>query len=115
MLLYSRNDRLGKEIDSPSHFYSILDLKTGKRERLSCNGVPLPYCTGGLSRRSDVLDGKAYIGVTGGDGPDDCPMIYIYDSATGDVVPGARLEKGYNFDLIRVMKYEEIPLSDDED
>lgn len=115
MLLYSRNDRLGKEIDSRSHFYSILDLKTGKRERLSCNGVPLPYCTGGLSRRSDVLDGKAYIGVTGGDGPDDCPMIYIYDSATGDVVPGARLEKGYYFDLIRVMKYEEIPLSDDED
>lgn len=107
MLLYSRDDRLGTDIDSRSHFYSILDLKTNQRTRLSCNGVPLPYCTGGLSQRSAVVDGKAYIGVTGGDGPDDYPMIYIYDSATDSVVPGVRLEKGYHFDMIRAMQYEE--------
>ena len=113
MLLYSRDDKLGTDIDSRSHFYSILDLKTTKRTRLSCNGVPLPYCTGGLSQRSAVVDGKAYIGVTGGDGPDDCPMVYIYDSATDSVVPGVRLEKGYHFDFIRAMQYEEIPVTDE--
>ncbi|MBR0533450.1 MAG: hypothetical protein IJK19_02015 [Bacteroidales bacterium] len=113
MLLYAREDRLGTDIDSRSHFYSILDLKTNQRTRLSCNGVPLPYCTGGLSQRSAVLDGKAYIGVTGGDGPDDYPMVYIYDSETDSVVPGVRLEKGYHFDYIRAMPYEVIPVTDE--
>ena len=60
-----------------------------------------------------MLDGKAYIGVTGGDGPDDYPMVYIYDSETDSVVPGVRLEKGYHFDYIRAMPYEVIPVTDE--
>lgn len=103
VLAYSRVESLGTKIDSRSHFYSIIDLATTRRERLQYNGVPLRYCSGGYSQRSAVLDGKAYIGVTEGDGEDDNPMVYIYDSATGSVVPGVRLSKGFCFDLIRIM------------
>ena len=104
MLAYSRDEKLGTKIDSRSHFYSIIYLNTGQRERVSYNGIPLRYCSGGYSQRSAVVDGKAYIGVTEGDGEDDYPMVYIYDSATDVVVPGVRLSKGFCFDVIRAMR-----------
>ena len=104
MLAYSRDENLGTKIDSRSHFYSIINLSTAQRERVSYNGVPLRYCSGGYSQRSAVVDGKAYIGVTEGDGEDDHPMVYIYDSATNTVVPGVRLSKGFCFDIIRAMQ-----------
>ena len=103
ILAYSRVESMGTKIDSRSHFYSIIDITTGRRERVQYNGTPLRYCSGGYSQRSAVLDGKAYIGVTEGDGPDDYPMVYIYDSATDRVVPGAKLSKGFCFDIIRAM------------
>lgn len=104
MLSYSRVETMGTKIDSRSHFYSIIDLGTTRRERVSYNGEPLRYCSGGYSQRSAVVEGKAYIGVTEGDGADDYPMVYIYDSATGIVTPGVKLSKGFCFDLIRVME-----------
>lgn len=104
ILAYSRVESMGTKIDSRSHFYSIIDINTARRERVQYNGTPLRYCSGGYSQRSAVLDGKAYIGVTEGDGEDDYPMVYIYDSATGSVQPGVRLSKGFCFDLIRVMQ-----------
>jgi hypothetical protein len=104
ILAYSRDENLGTKIDSRSHFYSIINLSTAQRERVSYNGVPLRYCSGGYSQRSAVVDGKAYIGVTEGDGEDDYPMVYIYDSATNTVVPGVRLSKGFCFDIIRAMQ-----------
>jgi hypothetical protein len=103
MLAYSRDEKLGTKIDSRSHFYSIINLTSCQRERVSYNGEPLRYCSGGYSQRSAVVDGKAYIGVTEGDGPDDNPMVYIYDSATDRVEPGVRLSKGFCFDIIRAM------------
>ncbi|MBO6069051.1 MAG: hypothetical protein J6P50_07585, partial [Bacteroidales bacterium] len=103
ILAYSRVESMGTKIDSRSHFYSIIDITTGRRERVQYNGTPLRYCSGGYSQRSAVLDGKAYIGVTEGDGADEYPMVYIYDSATGSVEPGVRLSKGFCFDLIRIM------------
>lgn len=103
ILAYSRMESMGTKIDSRSHFYSIIDIATGRRERVQYNGTPLRYCSGGYSQRSAVLDGKAYIGVTEGDGADEYPMVYIYDSATGSVEPGVRLSKGFCFDLIRIM------------
>ena len=107
MLVYSRDEKLGTKIDSRSHFYSIINLTNGQRERVSYNGTPLRYCSGGYSQRSAIVDGKAYIGITEGDGPDDNPMVYIYDSATDRVVPGAKLSKGFCFDIIRAMVEEE--------
>ena len=37
-LIYARNDAKGTKIDAYSHYYAILDLTTGKKERLSYNG-----------------------------------------------------------------------------
>lgn len=102
-LAYSRNNSLGTKIDSESHFYTIIDLKTGARERVSYNGEPLRYCGGRFSQRSVVHDGKAYIGVTEGNSAEDYPCVYIYDIETGKVEQGVKLSKGFCFDIIRVM------------
>ena len=106
LLAYSRDEKLGTKIDSRSHFYSIVDLRTTRRERVCCEGVPLRWCSGRYSQRSAVVDGKAYIGVTEGDGPDDYPCVYIYDSDKGTVEKGIELSKGFCFDIIRAMDVE---------
>lgn len=103
-LAYSRDNALGTKIDSPSHFYSIIDLATGKRERVKYNGVDLPYCSGRFSQRSVVVDGKAYIGVANKD--DLTAGVYIYDIKTGNVEKGVELQSGFCFDIIRVLDVE---------
>lgn len=106
MLCYSRDESLGVKIDSRSHFYTIVDLNTTRRERVKYAGQPLPYCSGGYSQRTAVVDGKAYIGVTGGDGAEDGPQVFIYDAATHTVTAGVKLSKGFCFDIIRAMETE---------
>ncbi|MBQ7639444.1 MAG: hypothetical protein IJS91_00425 [Bacteroidales bacterium] len=106
-LAYSRDEKLGTKIDSKSHFYSIIELADGQRSRVQFNGQDLPYCGGRFSQRSDVLNGKAYIGVGGEVAEDgveqDYPTIYIYDCKTGEVEKGIELAKGFCFDIIRAM------------
>ena len=109
MLAYSRVESMGTKIDSRSHFYSIIDIASTLRERVEYNSVPLRYCSGGYSQRSAVVDGKAYIGVTEGDGEDEYPQVFIYDSATGKVEQGVKLSKGFCFDIIRVMAADKEP------
>ena len=106
MLCYSRDERLGTKIDSRSHFYTIVDLGTTRRERVKCDGKELPYCSGGYSQRTAVVDGKAYFGITGGDGPDEMPQVFIYDAASHTVTAGVKLSKGFCFDIIRAMELE---------
>lgn len=103
-LAYSRDNALGTKIDSPSHYYTIIDLATGKRERVKYNGVDLPYCSGRFSQRSAVVDGKAYIGVSNKD--DLTAGVYIYDIKTGTVEKGVELQSGFCFDIIRVIDVE---------
>ena len=103
ILAYSRDEKLGTKIDSRSHFYSLIELATCTRERVSCGGEPLRYCSGRYSQRTAVYGGKAYIGVTEGDGEDECPQVYIYDAASRTVEPGVKLSRGFCFDVIRVM------------
>ena len=107
ILAYSRDESLGTKIDSRSHFYTLIDLQTCRRERVSCNGQPLRYCSGWYSQRTAVYGKKAYIGVTEGDGEDEYPMVYIYDTLTGTVEEGVKLSKGFCFDIIRVMSSDE--------
>lgn len=104
ILAYSRDETLGTKIDSRSHFYTLIDTKTCQRERVSCNGTPLRYCSGRYSQRTAVDSKFAYIGVTEGDGEDEYPQVYIYDKATGTVSPGVKLSRGFCFDLIRIME-----------
>jgi len=103
-LTYSRNDATGTAIDSYSHYYSIIDLNTGARERLKYNGQEIPYVSGRFSQRTAVVDGKAYIGVNTADSN---PCVYIYDIATGNVEKGVEIAEGYYFDMIRVLKNDE--------
>ena len=109
VLSYSREESLGTKIDSKSHFYSIIDLATGARERVKFNGQDLQYCGGRFSQRSVVVNGKAYIGVGGeveGEAEATYPTIYIYDCKTGVVEKGVELSKGFCFDIIRAMDAE---------
>ena len=100
-LAYSRNNTLGTCIDCPSHFYTIINLSTGSRERVKYNGTDLPYCSGRFSQRTAVADGKAYIGVA--DKGNLTAGVYIYDIATGNVERGVKLQNGFCFDIIRVV------------
>ena len=59
-LSYSRDETLGTKIDSKSHFYSIINLASGSRERVKYNGTDLQYCGGRFSQRSVVVNNKAY-------------------------------------------------------
>lgn len=103
-LAYSRENSLGTKIDSPSHFYSIINLSSGSRERVKYNGTDLPYCSGRFSQRTAVVDGKAYIGVADKDNL--TAGVYIYDIATGNVEKGVELQNGFCFDIIRVVDAE---------
>lgn len=108
-LSYSRDESLGTKIDSKSHFYSIISLASGTRERVKFNGKDLRYCGGRFSQRSAVVGGKAYIGVGGeveGEAEEENPTIYIYDCKTGVVEKGVELSKGFCFDIIRAMDAE---------
>ena len=105
-LCYSRDNDLGTKIDSKSHFYSIINLSNGSRERVKYNGQDLQYCGGRFSQRSIVVNHKAYIGVGGeteGEAEATYPTIYIYDCKTGTVEKGRELSKGFCFDIIRAM------------
>ena len=105
-LSYSRDETLGTKIDSKSHFYSIINLASGSRERVKYNGTDLQYCGGRFSQRSVVVNNKAYIGVGGeveGEAEATYPTIYIYDCKTGAVEKGLELSKGFCFDIIRAM------------
>ena len=103
-LTYSRNDATGTTIDSYSHYYSIVNLNTGARERLKYNGQEIPYSSGRFSQRTAVVDGKAYIGVNTADSN---PCIYVYDIATDSVEKGVEIAEGYYFDILRVLKNDE--------
>jgi hypothetical protein len=108
-LSYSRDESLGTKIDSKSHFYSIINLANGSRERVKYDGQDLQYCGGRFSQRSVVVNNKAYIGVGGeteGEAEATYPTIYIYDCKTGKVEKGRELSKGFCFDIIRAMDVE---------
>lgn len=100
-LTYTRNDAAGTSIDSYSHYYSIVDLNTGARERLTYNGQEIQYSSGRFSQRTAIVDGKAYIGVNTADKN---PCVYVYDIATGSVEKGVEIAEGYYFDMLRVLK-----------
>ena len=102
VLTYGRTDAEGTSIDSYSHYYSIVDLNTMKRTRLSVDGKEVAYSGGRFSQRSLVFNGKAYIGVNTKD--DKNSIIYIYDIASGKITKGAEIEGTHFFDMIRVVK-----------
>ncbi len=101
-LAYSRKNSLGTKIDSPSHFYSIINLSNGNRERVKYNGTDLPYCSGRFSQRTAIVNGKAYIGIANQNNLS--AGVYIYDIASGKVERGVKLQDGFCFDIIRAVE-----------
>ena len=101
-LAYARDDAAGTAIDSYSHYYSIINLATGERTRLSYEGKELAYSGGRFSQRSVVFNEKAYFGVN--TEADTNAIIYIYDIKTGVVEKGAEVAGEFYFDMVRVVE-----------
>lgn len=99
-LTYARNQSADAGRDTYSLYYSIVDLKTGERTRLACDGKEVGYSSGRFSQRSVVVNGKAYIGVN----TEASTCIYIYDIVTGVTEKGADIAQGYYFDVLRVVE-----------
>lgn len=100
VVAYARDDEAGENINSFSHYYTVIDLASAINQRLMYGGQPLPYSGGRFSSRMVSADGKVYVGI---DAKDANPQIYIYDVNTGNVVKGAELAPGYYFEQIRVL------------
>ena len=100
-IVYARDDEFGTSIDSYSHYYAIIDLKTCTAQRLGFNGIQLPYSGGRFSTRLAVAFDKAFIGINPESGN---PVIYIYDLKSGSLTKGAEMKEGYYFEHIRVLK-----------
>lgn len=99
--IYSRCDAQGTKIDSYSHYYSVLNISTGKSTRMQYGGTDIAYSSGRFSQRSAIYDGKVYFGVNPSDSN---PMVYIYDISTGTVSEGVQIEEGYYFEQIRLIE-----------
>ena len=111
---YSRNDALteddGKggtrkatQIDSYSHYYSVIDLNANTRTRMAVNGSDIDYSSGRFSQRSafDRGAGKVFFGVNTQSA---APCVYVYDIATGAVSKGVDVAEGYYFEQIRLVE-----------
>ena len=114
VFVYSRNDALteddGKggtrkatQIDSYSHYYSVIDLNAKTRTRMAVNGTDIDYSSGRFSQRSafDRGAGKVYFGVNTQSAT---PCVYVYDVATGAVSKGVDVAEGYYFEQIRLVE-----------
>lgn len=114
-LVYARNDKAPisdkaaaagikkpTAIDAFSHYYTVIDLATGTKTRLSYDGKEIGYSGGRFSQRSVIFNNKAYIGVNTEE--DANAVIYIYDIKTGNVEKGAEVDGRFYFDMIRVIE-----------
>ena len=105
LFCYSRHDDkdLGTAIDSYAHYYSVVDMQSLTRTRMSFGGTEIPYSSGRFSQRSafDPNDNKVYFGVNTETAQ---PRIYVYDVKTGEVTEGIKVSEGYYFEQIRILE-----------
>ena len=90
--------------NSFNSFYYIYDIASNTYTELSYNGVTLPASCGSFTDRVATLGDKAYIGVNPEEAKYGSPRIYVYDSKTGTVSLGARLEAGFYFNRLSVVE-----------
>ena len=111
---YSRNDalteddgkggtRAANQIDSYSHYYSVIDLNANTRTRMKFNGADIDYSSGRFSQRSafDKNTNKVYFGVNTLSAR---PCVYVYDVNRGTVSKGVEIVEGYYFEQIRILE-----------
>lgn len=101
VVAYARDDAAGTDIDSFSHYYTVIDVATKTSTPINYEGKRLAYSSGRFSSRMAYVNHKAYIGV---DAEGQKPQIYIYDVANNKTTLGATMASGYYFEQIRVVE-----------
>ena len=101
VVAYVRDDAAGTEIDSFSHYYTVIDVDSKTSTPITYNGERLAYSGGRFSSRMATIDGKAFLGV---DAQGTNPVIYIYNVAAGTTEKGAEMGTGYFFEQIRIVE-----------
>ena len=101
VVAYARDDAAGTDIDSFSHYYTVIDVVSMTSTPITYNGQRLAYSSGRFSSRMAYVNHKAYIGV---DAQGQNPQIYIYDVRNNETTLGATMAKGYYFEQIRVVE-----------
>ena len=101
VVAYARDDAAGTDIDSFSHYYTVIDVVSKTSTPITYNGQCLAYSSGRLSSRMAYVNHKAYVGV---DTEGQKPQIYIYDVEKNQTALGATMASGYYFEQIRVVE-----------
>lgn len=101
VVAYAREDKIGTDIDSFSHYYTVLDVAAKTSTPITFNGQRLAYSSGRFSSRMAYVNHKAYIGV---DAEGAKPQIYIYDVENNQTSLGVTMASGYYFEHIRVVE-----------
>ena len=101
VVAYARDDKAGTEIDSFSHYYTVIDVAKKVSTPVTYNGERLAYSSGRFSSRMAYVNHKAYIGV---DAEGKNPQIYIYDVEKNQTELGVTMAPGYYFEQIRVVE-----------
>lgn len=101
VVAYARDDAAGTNIDSFSHYYTVIDVVSKTSTPITYNGQRLAYSSGRFSSRMAYVNHKAYIGV---DAEGQKPQIYIYDVEKNQTALGATMASGYYFEQIRVVE-----------
>lgn len=101
VVAYAREDKIGTDIDSFSHYYTVLDVAAKTSTPITFNGKRLAYSSGRFSSRMAYVNHKAYIGV---DAEGAKPQIYIYDVENNQTSLGVTMASGYYFEHIRVVE-----------
>lgn len=101
VVAYARDDAAGTDIDSFSHYYTVIDVVSKTSSPITYNGQRLAYSSGRFSSRMAYVNHKAYVGV---DTEGQKPQIYIYDVEKNQTALGATMASGYYFEQIRVVE-----------
>lgn len=101
VVAYARDDAAGTDIDSFSHYYTVIDVVSKTSTPITYNGQHLAYSSGRFSSRMAYVNHKAYVGV---DTEGQKPQIYIYDVEKNQTALGATMASGYYFEQIRVVE-----------
>lgn len=101
VVAYARDDAAGTDIDSFSHYYTVIDVVSKTSTPITYNGQRLAYSSGRFSSRMAYVKHKAYVGV---DTEGQKPQIYIYDVEKNQTALGATMASGYYFEQIRVVE-----------
>lgn len=101
VVAYARDDAAGTNIDSFSHYYTVIDVVSKTSTPITYNGQRLAYSSGRFSSRMAYVNHKAYVGV---DTEGQKPQIYICDVEKNQTALGATMASGYYFEQIRVVE-----------